>query len=247
MASCTPLWVCVTRFTTEPSYWPDWRQVPPASCNDPMTDPDHIVYIVDDDQRVCVALYDLLCALGMNAVTFGSAAEYLASTKPDLPGCLLLDLELPEVNGLALQSQIANEQHPPIVFMTGHGDVPSSVRAIKGGAVDFLMKPLDQRALVTAIRAAIELDRTARSERTYLRLLQLRFSELTPREREVLPLVVSGLLNKQAAAKLRISEVTLQIHRSRVMRKMGADSVAALVRMAAALGIPLLAKNASER
>jgi FixJ family two-component response regulator len=221
------------------------RSIP--SLDDPMKEPDHIVFIVDDDPRVCDALCDLLSALEMHAVTFGSAAEYIASPKPDLPGCLLLDVDLPDVNGLAFQSQIKNERHPPIVFITGHGDVPSSVRAIKGGAVDFLMKPLDQRALMQAIHSAIELDRNSRRERTDLMQLRRSLSELTPREREVLPLVVSGLLNKQAAAELGISEVTLQIHRSRVMRKMGADSVAALVRMAAALGIPLPTRGPRDR
>lgn len=203
-----------------------------------MDEPEHVVFVVDDDPRVREALCDLLSALSMKAVAFGSATEYFAAAKPNVPGCLILDVELPDINGLTFQGQIANQEHPPIVFITGHGDVPSSVRAIKAGAVDFLMKPLNQHDLVQAIHAAIELDQKSRRERSELMRLRGRYSELTPREREVLPLVVSGLLNKQAAAELGISEVTLQIHRSRVLRKMEADSVAALVRMAAALGIP---------
>src|SRR5882724_8883180 len=168
-----------------------------------MDEPEHIVFVVDDDPRVREALCDLLTALSLNAVAFGSAIEYIAAAKPNVPGCLLLDVQLPDINGLTLQGQLAKQEHPPIVFITGHGDVPSSVRAIKAGAVDFLMKPLNQRDLVEAIHAAIELDRRSRRERSELMRLRGRYSELTPREREVLPLVVRGLLNKQAAAELR--------------------------------------------
>ena len=156
-----------------------------------------------------------------------------------MPACLILDVELPDINGLDLQSQTADGYHPPIVFITGHGDIPTSVRAIKAGAVDFLTKPFKEADLMRAIDAAIAQDRDARRKRAELAELRQRLSSLTPREREVLPLVVSGLLNKQAAAELGISEVTLQIHRGNIMKKMSAESLAELVRMAGMLEIPM--------
>jgi FixJ family two-component response regulator len=159
--------------------------------------------------------------------------------RPDLPACLILDVELPDINGLDFQKQISHGDHPPIVFLTGHGDIPSSVRAIKDGAVDFLTKPFTERDLVDAIRSAVEQDRAVRQERAELKTLREHLASLTPREREVLPLVVSGLLNKQAAAELGISEVTLQIHRSKIMQKMEAASLADLVRIAEKLQIPI--------
>jgi FixJ family two-component response regulator len=200
---------------------------------------DHIVFIVDDDRRICEALTELLSSFDMQAVAFGSAAEYLAYPKPDLPACLLLDVELPDINGLELQRRITQGDHPHIVFVTGHGDIPSSVRAIKAGAVDFLTKPFAEPDLMRAIEAALAQNRDARRKRAELADLQQRLASLTPREREVLPLVASGLLNKQAAAELRISEVTLQIHRGSIMKKMAAGSLAELVRMVTALEIPL--------
>jgi Response regulator len=200
---------------------------------------DHIVFIVDDDRRICEALTALLSSYDMHAVAFGSAAEYLAYPKPDLPACLLLDVELPDINGLELQRRITQGDHPHIVFVTGHGDIPSSVRAIKAGAVDFLTKPFREPDLMRAIEAALAQNRDARRRRAELADLQQRLASLTPRELEVLPLVASGLLNKQAAAELRISEVTLQIHRGSIMKKMAAGSLAELVRMVAALEIPL--------
>ncbi len=200
---------------------------------------DHMIFVVDDDRRVCEALNDLLTALGMCVMTFGSAADYVRFPKPDLPSCLILDIELPDINGLDLQKQLSVDHHPPIVFITGHGDIPSSVQAIKGGAVDFLSKPFSQNQLLAAVRAAIEQDREARLQDAELAQLRRRFLRLTPREREVLPLVVSGRLNKQAAAELGISETTIQIHRSKIMRKMQAESLAELVRMAGTLEIPL--------
>ena len=198
-----------------------------------------IVFIVDDDQHMCEALCELLTPLGLRALAFGSAAEYGDFPRPDLPACLVLDVELPDINGLEFQEQIADGDHPPIVFITGHGDIPSSVRAIKRGAVDFLTKPFRQSVLITAINAAIGQDRVSRLERAELAKLQQRLSCLTPREREVLPLVASGLLNKQAAAELGISEVTLQIHRGKIMQKMAAASLADLVRIAEKLQIPI--------
>ncbi|HMG18039.1 MAG TPA: response regulator [Gemmatimonadales bacterium] len=200
---------------------------------------DHTVYVVDDDVRICEALRELFTSLGMASVTFGSVAEYVAYQKPDLPSCLILDVELPDISGLDFQRQLGDAYHPPIVFITGHGDIPSSVRAIKAGAVDFLAKPFSQPDLMAAVDAAITRDRHARLGRAERARLQQRYSSLTPRESQVLPLIVSGLLNKQAAAELGISEVTLQIHRSRIMQKMAADSFADLVRMAGQLNIAL--------
>ena len=153
----------------------------------------------------------------MHAVTFGSAAEYLAYPKPDVPACLVLDVELPDINGLDLQGQLTQADQPQIVCITGHGDIPSSVRAIKSGAVDFLTKPFKEADLMRAINAALAQNRDARRKRAELADLRQRHSSLTPREREVLPLVASGLLNKQAAAELGISEITLQIHRGNIM------------------------------
>jgi FixJ family two-component response regulator len=198
-----------------------------------------IVFIVDDDVRMRESLSDLLQSLGWRAVALGSAGEYLSYPRPDLPACLILDVELPDINGLDFQKQLSHGDHPPIVFLTGHGDISSSVRAIKDGAVDFLTKPFTERDLVDAIQSAVERDRAVRQERAELETLRERLASLTPREREVLPLVVSGLLNKQAAAELGISEVTLQIHRSKIMQKMEAASLADLVRIAEKLQIPI--------
>jgi len=204
-----------------------------------MSTQDQIVFIVDDDLRIREALADLLASHGLRTIAFGSACDYIAADKPDIPACLVLDVELPDINGLDLQGQIATSNHPPIVFITGHGDIPTSVRAIKRGAVDFLTKPFSDTDLMSAISAAIDQDRGNRTARAELEDLQRRYLELTPREREVLPLVVSGLLNKQAAAQLGISEVMLQIHRRNVTQKMGADSFADLVRVAERLEIPV--------
>ncbi len=198
---------------------------------------DRIVFVVDDDFRVREALADLLASVGIAAVTFGTAAAYLSYAKPDALACLLLDVELPDINGLDLQRQLVEEAHPPIVFITGHGDIPKSVRAIKGGAIDFLSKPVGRTELLAALALGFAEHQKLGAKRKELATLKLRFASLTPREREVLPLVVSGLLNKQAAAELGISEITFQIHRGQVMRKMAADSLADLVRMAGKLGV----------
>lgn len=204
-----------------------------------MTAGESVVFVVDDDASVREALGELLASHGMLAEVFGSAGDYVGADKPDLPACLILDLELPDISGLDLQRQIAEGDHPPIVFVTGHGDIPSSVRAMKGGAVDFLTKPFSDTDLMAAVHAAIALDQARRSERAELGVLRSRYLDLTPREREVMPLVASGLLNKQAAAELGISEVTLQIHRRNVMQKMAAASLADLVRIAERLGLPI--------
>jgi FixJ family two-component response regulator len=198
---------------------------------------DYIVYVIDDDARMREALGELFESLEVASVAFGSVAEYVAFAKPDLPACLILDVELPDISGLDFQRQLGDAYHPPIIFITGHGDIPSSVRAMRDGAVDFLVKPFSDQSLIAAIDAAVARDRRARQERAQLARLQHRYSSLSPRESEVLPLIVSGLLNKQAAAELGISEVTLQIHRSRIMQKMEADSFADLVRMAGQLNI----------
>ena len=210
-----------------------------------MSRPDHIVYVVDDDPRVREAVEDLLASFGFSVQTFGSAAEYLQGAQPSAPACLILDIELPDINGLELQRQLADVQHPPIVFITGHGNIPASVRAMKAGALDFLPKPFQPQDLVTAVDSALEHDRAARLASEELASLRKRYASLTPREREVMPLVVSGLLNKQAAGQLGITEVTLQIHRGQVMRKMQAASLSDLVRMATKLNIPVPARSAA--
>jgi FixJ family two-component response regulator len=204
-----------------------------------MSEEDYIVFIVDDDASVREALSELLESHGVAAMAFDSAGAYVVAEKPKRSACLILDVELPDINGLDLQHQIAGGDHPPIVFITGHGDIPSTVRAIKHGAVDFLTKPFSEAALMQAVRTAVAQDRRAHAERADLDILKRRYLDLTPREREVLPLVISGLLNKQAAAELGISEVTLQIHRRKVMQKMAAASLADLVRIAEKLRIPV--------
>lgn len=209
-----------------------------SGCTIAVMPQDHVIFIVDDDRRIREAMIELLSSLDMHAIGFGSAAEYIAyPQQPDLPACLVLDIELPDINGLELQRQITPGNDVPIVFVTGHGDIPSSVRAIKAGAVDFLTKPFKEADLLRAIHAALTQSREAKGKRADLADLHQRLASLTPREREVLTLVASGLLNKQAAAELRISEVTLQIHRARMMKKMAAGSVAELVRMAGTLGV----------
>jgi FixJ family two-component response regulator len=200
---------------------------------------EHIVFVVDDDQSVRASLLDLLASHDLAAVAFASACEYMAYARPDLPGCLILDIGLPDITGLDLQSRIAGSNHPPIIFITGQADIPMSVQAMKSGAVDFLTKPFGDEELLAAIKTAVARDREIRLERLKLNQLQCRFSSLTPREHDVLPLVVGGLLNKQAGAELGISEITLQIHRSKIMQKMKADSLAELVRMATQLKVPL--------
>ncbi len=196
-----------------------------------------VVFVVDDDHRVREALSSLIASAGFGVAAFGSAAEFLESEKPDSPACLVLDLELPGRSGLELQRELATSDSPPIIFITGHGDVPSSVRAMKAGAIEFLSKPFGDEELLQAIDAAIAIDRTARQRRSELAELQKRYGLLTPREREVLPFVTAGLANKQTAAELGTSEITIGVHRGQITRKMGARSLAELVRMADRLGI----------
>jgi FixJ family two-component response regulator len=204
-----------------------------------MTSPEQIVFIVDDDERVREALCELLQSHGMSMLAFGSVGDYVAAAKPGVAAVLILDVELPDMNGLDFQNQNIDGELPPIVFITGHGDIPSSVRAIKSGAIDFLPKPFSEADLMRAVEAGLAQDRQARVNRAEIHDLRQRYASLSPRERDVLPLVVSGLLNKQAAAELEISEVTLQLHRRNVMQKMGAASLADLVRMAERLQIPV--------
>ena len=202
------------------------------------------VFVVDDDHRVREALSSLISSVGLRVAVFSSAAEFLESEKPDAPACLVLDLQLPDASGLELQQQLVGEDAPPIVFITGHGDVPSSVRAMKAGALEFLSKPFDEQELLQAIDAAIERDRIARQKRSELAELQRHYNLLTPREREVLPFVVAGFANKQTGADLGASEITIGVHRGQIMRKMDAKSLADLVRMADRLGIARTAESA---
>lgn len=196
-----------------------------------------IVFVVDDDRRVREALSRLITSAGLAVVTFGSAAEFLEYEKPDASACLVLDLQIPGMDGLELQQQLAEGDAPPIIFITGHGDIPSTVRAMKAGAVEFLSKPFDDEELLRAIDIALEQDRETRRKRSELSELRRRYDLLTSREREVLLFVVAGFANKEAATVLGIAENTIAVHRGQIMRKAGARSLAELVRMADKLGI----------
>ena len=197
-----------------------------------------IVFVVDDDSRIRDALSSLLASAGLDVVVFASASQFLEAEKPDAPACLVLDLELPDIHGLDLQRELAEHDAPPIVFITGHGDVPLSVRAMKAGAVEFLMKPFGDEELLAAINTSISIDRAARLKRAEDAEVRRRYERLTPREREVLPFVVHGCANKQTAFELGTSEITIGVHRGQVMRKMGARSLAELIRLADKLRIP---------
>jgi FixJ family two-component response regulator len=201
-------------------------------------EPDAIIAIVDDDASVREGLQSLIRSAGWRVETFVSAQEFLGRLGAQAPSCVILDLQLPGLSGLDLQKQMAEVGlEIPIVFLTGHGDIPASVQAMKAGAVEFLTKPLDEQKLLQAVREAIQRDRRTRQQRAEVRELRERYESLTGREQQVMREVVSGLLNKQIAAELNITEFTVKIHRGHVMRKMRADSLPDLVRMAESLGI----------
>ena len=197
-----------------------------------------IVFVIDDDESVRRALSNLFQSVGLQVETFGSAPEMLQKKLPNVASCLVLDIRLPGLSGLDFQSELAKANiHIPIIFMTGHGDIPMTVRAMKGGAVDFLTKPFRDQDMLDAVVAAIDRDRRRREADKIVASLQSLFETLTPRERDVLALVASGLMNKQVAAQLGLAEITVKIHRGHIMKKMGARSLADLVRMAETLGI----------
>jgi FixJ family two-component response regulator len=198
-----------------------------------MAEPEPIVYVVDDDASVRRSSERMLRVAGFKVQTFESARDFLSYQRPEGPGCLVLDVRLPGLSGLDLQRELSLAgKQIPIIFLTGHGDIPMSVRAMKAGAVEFLTKPVKQRSLLEAIQAAVERDRTTCQARAATDGLRARYEQLTPREREVMGLVVAGLLNKQAASELNTTERTIKFHRAHIMQKTGAQSLAELVRMA---------------
>jgi FixJ family two-component response regulator len=202
-------------------------------------DGEPIVLVVDDDLAIRESLTGLFRSVGLRVKAFGSAPEFLQSDLPDAPSCLVLDIRLPGISGLDFQIDLANAGiHIPIIFMTGHGDIPMSVQAMKAGAVDFLTKPLRHQEMIHAVTRALAADQKRRTAEKTVSDLRLLYESLTPREREVLPLVTAGMMNKLIAAELGVSEITVKVHRSNIMRKMHTRSLADLARIADALGIP---------
>jgi len=205
----------------------------------PMREEQPVVFIIDDDSSVREAVTDLLRSIGLGAKSFGSTQEFLQSTRPDVPGCIVLDVRLPGPSGLEFQRMLINSNiQLPIIFISAHGDIPMSVRAMKSGAIEFLTKPLHEQQLLDAVQAGIERDRARRKEAKVVAELKERFESLTPREREVLTLVITGRPNKQIASQANLSEMTVKVHRSQVMRKMQAKSLVDLVRMQDKLRVP---------
>jgi FixJ family two-component response regulator len=203
-----------------------------------MTDEHPVVFVIDDDRSVREAIEGLLRSVGLSVHAFTSTQDFMLAPRPDAPGCLVLDVRLPGLSGLDFQRDLSKSTNPlPIIFITGHGDIPMSVRAIKAGAIEFLTKPFRDQELLDAVQLGIERDRTQRINALAIADLGQRFEELTPRERQVMELVVTGRPNKQLAAELDLSEITVKVHRGNVMRKMRAKSLAELVRMADRLGI----------
>jgi FixJ family two-component response regulator len=212
--------------------------VPPKSPTESASKKEPLVFIVEDDPSMQRALGNLFQSVGLEIEVFGSAAEMLKSKLPDVASCLVLDVRLPGLSGLDFQAELAKANiHIPIIFMSGHGDIPMTVRAMKGGAIDFLTKPFRDQDMLDAVVMAIERDRKRRESDKIVADLQAHLETLTPREREILALVSSGLMNKQIAAELGLAEITVKIHRGHIMKKMGAKSLADLVKKAEALGI----------
>ncbi len=210
----------------------------PTSPRDLAKTQQSIVFVIDDDEGMRRALANLFGSVGLEVAVFASASEMLQSKLPDVASCLVLDVRLPGLSGLDLQIELAKANiHIPIIFVTGHGDIPMTVRAMKGGAVDFLTKPFRDQDMLDSAMMAIERDRKRREAEKTISGLRAHFETLTPREREVLTLVAAGLMNKQIAAEIGIAEITVKIHRGHVMKKMGARSLADLIRMAEAIGI----------
>lgn len=202
------------------------------------TQPQPIVFVIDDDAGLREALAALFRSVGLQVKLFASAAEFRQISLPDVPSCLVLDIRLPELGGLDFQAELAKANiQIPIVFMTGHGDIPMSVRAMKAGAVEFLTKPFRDQDMLDAVQLAIEQNRKQREDATATRKLKVNFETLSPREQQIMGLIATGLMNKQIAAEIGVSEITVKVHRGNVMRKMGAKSIAELVRMADALGV----------
>jgi len=203
-----------------------------------VTEPTSIVFVVDDDPSVRRAIKRLVESVGLHVELFGSATEFTNGSHPDVASCLVLDIRLPGISGLDFQRELVQAKNGiPIIFITAHGDIPMTVRAMKAGAVEFLTKPFRDQDLLDAIQVGLERDRVRRQRQAEAAMLRERFDSLTPREREILPLVVSGLLNKQVAAEIGATEATVKVHRSQLMRKMGASSLADLVRMSEKMGI----------
>jgi FixJ family two-component response regulator len=207
-----------------------------------MTEPTPIVFVVDDDPSVRRAIKRLVESMGLGVELFESANEFMSSSHPEVVSCLVTDIRLPGISGLDFQRELAKAKNEiPTIFITAHGDIPMTVRAMKAGAVEFLTKPFRDQDLLDAIQVALERDRARRKLQAEVAVLRGRLESLTPRERQVLPLVVTGLLNKQIAAELGTTEATVKVHRSQLMKKMGADSLPELVRMAEKIGIQLSA------